>query len=485
MKQKLFLLIASISFFSCSQETLTDVADDTLSIDEVLATTQSLLIEKDAVSLTSQDAKNVAALFRSRNGGVSSRSASDLASESASVETIVDATTSEPLLYIVNWTNEGGFVVVSASKKCFPVACYSETGNFSIDADPASMSYLEDYKSLVQEAIDDTSDTMRLKYAVEWSTFEKQDEESAIASSRATSSAIQQMIEDEIAAKTALGYTYIGKITAAAYYLPESEYEALIEDVSSHTDSDYDYEEVSLFFVNYYVGTDIEPLMGTEWYQDKAPFNVGTSNGYAGCVPIAVGQIVNYHKYPEDEYDWDEMASVYADNEEIIKFMQKIRVLCQVEYYDTGTSSNYVKATSAFEELGYEVSLVEEPESSDISPSLKKGNPVYMRGVNSYGTGHAWVSEGYKQNVYEGVISMIPDDKYSLVTASTSTSLYQEYTFSLKNSSIYSDDYGDFFYMNFGWGGDNNGWYRHTTYNASDLEHSFNSDRKILIVEIP
>ena len=138
MKQKLFLLIASISFFSCSQERLTDVADDTLRVEEVSATTQSLLFEKDAVSLTSQDAKNVAALFRSRNGGVSSRSASDLASESASVETIVDATTSEPLLYIVNWTNEGGFVVVSASKKCFPVACYSDTGNFSIDADPAS-----------------------------------------------------------------------------------------------------------------------------------------------------------------------------------------------------------------------------------------------------------------------------------------------------------------------------------------------------------
>ena len=163
MKQKLFLLIASISFFSCSQERLTEATDDTLSVDEVSATTQSLLIDKEAESLTSQDAKNVAALFRSKSGEVSSRSASALASESMSIETIIDDTTSEPLLYIVNWTNEGGFVVVSASKKCFPVVCYSETGNFSLDADPASKSYLEGYKSLVRYALNDTSDSLRTR----------------------------------------------------------------------------------------------------------------------------------------------------------------------------------------------------------------------------------------------------------------------------------------------------------------------------------
>ena len=155
-KNFFYLTLPLLLLLSCSQETLTEVTDDTLSVDEVSATTQLLLIDKDAESLTSVDAKNVAALFRSKNGGVSSRSASDLASESTSVETIVDSTTSEPLLYIVNWTNDGGFVVVSASKKCFPVACYSETGNFNLDADPASKLYIEEYKQLVRDALSDT-----------------------------------------------------------------------------------------------------------------------------------------------------------------------------------------------------------------------------------------------------------------------------------------------------------------------------------------
>ena len=489
MKQKLFLLIASISFFSCSQERLTDVADDTLSVEEVSATTQSLLIDKDAESLTSQDAKNVAALFRSKSGEVSSRSASTLASESMSIETIIDDTTSEPLLYIVNWTNDGGFVVVSASKKCFPVACYSETGSFSLDADPASKSYLEGYKSLVRDALNDTSDSLRARYALEWSVFEQSGSALADVSSRATSSDIQDMIDEEIATKTALGYTYIGKITAAADYLTATDYAALIEDVSTHTDSDYDYEEVSLFFIKTYTSTSIGPLMGTEWCQDEEPFNVDADNNLAGCVPIALGQIVYYHKYPEDRYDWDEMTSISEDNEAFIYFIKDIRRLCNVKYKTGATSSSYKDALNALDSLNYEATLDESPTASSLSSSIKSYNPVYMRGTryeelenDELDTiSHAWVCEGYEKIAYKGVISMIPDVKYSLV--STSSSLYQEYTFSITNTTLIDTSlYGDFFYMNMGWKGKCNGWYRSNAY-IDDDGHSYLYNQKIILIE--
>ena len=477
-KKSFYLTLLLLLLLSCSQETLTEVTDDTLSVEEVSATTQSLLIDKDAVSLTSQDAKNVASLFRSKNGGASSRSASALASESTNVETILDSTTSEPLLYIINWADDGGFVVVSATKKCFPVACYSETGNFSLDADPASKSYLEGYKSLVRDALNDTSDSLRIRYALEWSVFEKSDTASADVCSRATSSVIQDMIDEEIAAKTTLGYTYIGKITAAADYLTATDYAALIEDVSTHTDSDYDYEEVSLFFIKTYTSTCIGPLMGTEWSQEE-PFNVGASNELAGCVPIAVGQIVYYHQYPEDRYDWDEMTSIYSDAFEY--FILDIRNLCNVEYNSDATSSTYSDAYSAFKSLGYTATKNTSHTATTLSTSIKSSNPVYMQGVNSdTGIGHAWVCEGYENIAYKGVISMIPDVKYSIV--STSSSLYQEYTFSITNTTlINTDDYGNFFYMNMGWGGDNNGWYRSNAY--IDDEYSYLDNQKVILVE--
>ena len=339
-----------------------------------------------------------------------------MASESASVETIVDSATSEPLLYIVNWADDGGFVVVSASKKWFPVACYSETGNFSLDADPASKSYLEGYKSLVRDALNDTSDSLRARYALEWSVFEKSGSASADVSSRATSSDIQDMIDEEIATKTALGYTYIGKITAAADYLTATDYAALIEDISTHTDSDYDYEEVSLFFIKSYTSTCIGPLMGTEWSQYE-PYNVDAPNGKAGCVPIAVGQIVYYHKYPEDRYDWDEMSSIYSDAFE--DFILDIRELCNVKYNSDGTSATTQDARNALETLEYDATIDSSPTASSLASSIKSYNPVFMRG-DRYDEldndeldtiGHAWVCEGYEKIAYKGVISMIPDVK--------------------------------------------------------------------------
>ena len=479
MKQKLFLLIGSISFFSCSQERLTEVTYDTLSVDEVSATTQSLLIDKDAVSLTSVDAKNVAALFLSKNGGVSSRSASVLASESTSVETILDSTTSEPLLYVINWANDGGFVVVSASKKCFPVACYSETGNFSLDADPASKLYIEEYKQLVRDGLSDTSDSLRNLYSLEWSLFEKSEGYSQ-ADSRATTE-VQSLIDAEIAAKTALGYTYIGTITAAEYYLPEDDYEALILDISTHTDPEYDYEEVSLFFIeSYEYLQEIDPLMGTEWSQGE-PFNVDASNKLAGCVPIAVGQIVYYHKYPEDRYDWDEMTSVYSDAFE--DFILDIRDLCNVEYKSDATSATYDDAYNAFTELGYSASKDGTPTSEKLRTAIKAYNPVFIVGTNSdTGKGHAWVCEGYENVAYQGVISMLASDKYSLVSVTSTT--YSDYPVTVYPPSTLADgNYGEYFYMNMGWGGCNNGWYRSNSYNASDSDRSFTTDQKIITVE--
>ena len=478
-KNFFYLTLPLLLLLSCSQETLTEVTDDTLSVDEVSATTQLLLIDKDAESLTSVDAKNVAALFRSKNGGASSRSTSDLASELTNVETILDSTTSEPLLYVINWANDGGFVVVSASKKCFPVACYSETGNFSLDADPASKLYIEEYKQLVRDALSDTSDSLRNLYSLEWSLFEKNEGYNK-ADSRATTE-VQSLIDAEIAAKTALGYTYIGTITAAEYYLPEDDYEALILDISTHTDPEYDYEEVSLFFIeSYEYLQEIDPLMGTEWSQ-RAPYNVDAPNEKAGCVPIAVGQIVYYHKYPEDRYDWDEMTSIYSDAFEY--FILDIRDLCNVEFNSDGTSATYDDAYNAFKELGYSASKDGTPTSEKLRSEITNGNPVYIRGENSdTGKGHAWVCEGYKNVAYQGVISMLASDKYSLVSVTSTT--YSDYPVTVyPPSTLANGNYGEYFYMNMGWGGENNGWYRSNTYNASDSEHSYTTDQKIITVE--
>lgn len=478
MKQLFLGFLAVLFFFSCSQDTLLENGGGNGSVDDV-STKETLLIDKTSVYLDSGDARNVAFLFRFGNNP-KTRSLVDVALEDLTVQTVTDVILNVPLLYVVNWGNNNGYIVVSANKKSTPVVAFADTGSFDPEIDLASKSYIEGYKDQVREAYKDMSDSLRLKYALEWSVFEKTELDSLSAKTRTSGTNIDQMIQDEINKKIDLGYTYIGKITGASHYLPADEYQALIMDVSTHTDPAYDYEEVSLFFIKSFNHEQIGPLMGTKWHQGE-PFNVDAPNNIAGCVPIAVAQIAYYHKYPA-KYNWSEIYPNPILNSAFKYFITDIRNLCRVEYESDGTQSNYDKAYKAFQSLGYVVNKGGLPDFIKLRNEIKARNPVYIRGENYLGdNGHAWVCEGYQNIRYEGVISMIADSKYGPTRANAS---YTDYSFFVyPPSSLDQDLYGEFYYMNMGWGGINNGWYRANSYKPSDPENSFIKDQKIITVK--
>lgn len=305
MKKDVILILSAFSLFACSHDALTDNEVNSDKINNVLFETETLLIDKEPVSLTAEDAKKVTLRLSSIRNDFKARSAKDGVPESLDVMEITDTDSDTPLLYIINRGNDGGYVVISGNKKSAPILIYSDTGRFDPNAETASKSYLEDYKMQIKEASQDKSDSLRMKYSLEWAIFEKAESDGA-AYTKASSATVDQMVQDEINRKTAMGYTYIGKIGAAAYYLPASDYQELVMDVSAHTDPVYNYEDVSLFFIKSYDFEQVGPLMNTQWHQ-HAPFNFGAADERAGCVPIAVAQIVYYHKYP-NKYDWSQIA---------------------------------------------------------------------------------------------------------------------------------------------------------------------------------
>ena len=48
---------------------------------------------------------------------------------------------------------------------------------------------------------------------------------------------------------------------------------------------------------------------------------------------------------------------------------------------------------------------------------------------------------------------------------------YLDYPISV--NPVNDNMYGEFFYMNFGWGGINDGWYRSNAYNPHDPDYSY------------
>lgn len=470
MKKTVFAYFLLCSIFSCTQQEE--------GVTEIRGVPQRAMSAKPHNDVSAEDALNVATTFiKGEQGNVMLAGLED----EAEVETITDSLTGMPLIYVVNFPNNGGFVLVSANKKQPPILAFSDEGHYNVSADLPSREYVEGYEQSIKAAYLDTSDSLRVKYALQWATF---DNTNATALTSATSSStITQLMEEDIKKREAQGWKHIGSITGARYYLPEDEYQLVIKDVSSSTDPNYDYEVMSQFYIKSFDYEVIEPLIGTRWHQGY-PFNVDAPNGLAGCVPIAVAQILYYHQYP-NKYDWSQIYKVPILTSSFKYFIKDVRDLCNVKYKENGTASTYDDAYNAFVSLGYTVKKAGEPNVTNLHNEIQSHRPVYIRGNNSK-TGHAWVCEGYKNIKYEAMVTLVPrsDDHRFKLEMKEDQSIYATIGLSAyPPSSLDQRQYGEFFYMNLGWSGENShtGWYRYNTHSA-DGEVNYQKEQKILTI---
>lgn len=471
VKKILFYTLLLILILSCSESFEHDENSST-AIETAIPLVSPQKINQKKVLISSGDAQLVASIFLKKGNTSATRNVNQ-----SQVSTFYDEETGNPLIYIVNFSNNNGFVIVSASKKYYPVLAFSTTGTINPNTESAAQLYLKEYKEAVKEAVLVDGDSLRTKYALQWAMFEQ----TSPTLTRSLPNELLPQIQAEINRKQAMGYTHLGNISAAASFLPANDYQALLNEMRDVTDPRYDYMEVNQFFIKSYDYETVGPILQTNWGQGS-PFNVDAVNGYAGCVPIAVAQIAYYHKYP-NRYNWDNIPSnpTSIDNTDFTYFIKDIRNLCQVTYGIEGTSSNIEFARDAFSALGYNASIVNYTNST-IRSSIISGNPIYLHGVNSYNIGHAWVCDGYMDKKHEASISFIPsanDPRFEFEY--NPGSIFADYnTHAYSPAWVLNGQYGEFFHMNLGWFGNSNGWFREIFYFPWDTNNSYIFDRKAL-----
>lgn len=461
MKKIYFLLIVLLQLlYSCNQQ-------ESENYSVLQKNNVERYIERSSNILGKNDACKVGALF----------TGNDIETRSSSYEIIEidDSISKLPLLYIINYGNNNGYIIISASKNMPPILAYSDKENFSLTADNPASIFINEYRKTAKKAILCTSDSLRIKFALQWAAFEKAEKEPI---SRASSTEITKKIEKEIAYRESLGYKHIGGITTARYYMSEADYQAFLKNMESCSDPQYNYMETVQLFMKTETKVCIEELMQTKWHQGY-PFNVDAPNGYAGCVPIAIAQIIYFHKYPS-KYDWNQIYISPSLNSAFSFFIKDIRHLACVEYLDNGTSSNIKKAKSALESLGYIVRQESTPTEDKLSTQIVQHNPVYVRGTNLKGTGHAWVCDGYKYSQDIAIATFIPkpkDHRFDMEDKSENGFVAYRLTIDQNAASL-----GKFFHMNLGWGGISNGWYRYNT-NISTEDYNFKNNQAMLTIQ--
>ena len=206
------------------------------------------------------------------------------------------------------------------------------------------------------------------------------------------------------------------------------------------------------------------PLLKTKWSQ-REPYNEYVPDyHYTGCVVTAISQICSYLELPYS-VDWTynnthgsatfNWASINSDceihnglmlsnenNDQIAQLMRYWGLAFQADYSADGTGVDPDNAISLMKNDGFSISGLHDYNSGDVIDDLKAGNRIiFMCGYSRYYhvgfvfrhyvDGHAWVVDGYIDEVKNNVHSY-------------------------------------YLHCNWGWGGTSNGYYLSDTFNTGD-----------------
>lgn len=202
----------------------------------------------------------------------------------------------------------------------------------------------------------------------------------------------------------------------------------------------------------------LEYLLSSKWHQKK-PYNnlcLNSSGGTvsAGCIAIALGQIMAYHQKPASynghTYSWD-LITQYPNltiwdkgSQSVAELINDIGIAAGINY-TSGDNSAYISdAYNALDDFGYNRSL-SDYSFSTIASNIDLNRPCYIRGDNNT-VGHAWVIDGYRSK-------------------STTYKYYHQTTLESCYTETITKNY---VHCNWGWSGEYNGFYLSAVFNNYD-----------------
>lgn len=385
------------------------------------------------------------------------------------IEAIVDEENT-PLMYIINYDNNEGFLVLSATKTYYPIIAMSEKGHLEKDE-------LEDSGAeiLIGENVENIKISKTLPpdslCAIRglWCQYEEQRQSSErMPKTRSLTPEIASAIDDAIDEWTNAGYTFFPLSDIDEHSeIPLSIQQQFIAEAEAEINPNIagDYLDFSYVIVTQNVNsTQYGPLLTSQWDQFRPYKNSCWVDGVLcspGCTAIAVAQIMRYHEWPTN-YDWDDMPDVLLNSDldyvgqetTLSEFLYDVAVGVDTNFGQTDSGSDIYKARTYLLSESYSTSSVQDHNLSSVIADLAQGRPVLQKGRKSLFSltdGHEWVCDGYwsYSNYTSYDLMVIPDDPIEFTGIDTYTN----------GSSL------TIFHMNMG--NSHNGWYNESSGTSS------------------
>lgn len=465
MRRKLIHLFSMTNILivaSCNDTVAPDLSLDNQEPQLVAEKIKKLDPEKE--SLTSSDAEIVANLLM-RNNATRSTDNKDI----KDIVTISDDA-GQPAIYAVNF-EQGGYILISAVKKYYPILAMIDQGYFSYDDTPQGEKILiRKMLNQIEKNQKSLTDSTANKIDKEWQHFEMSEKPSLTRGDGMTDEEYQE-IYDRFACENDCN-DGLYKLTDCENILPEDVYQTYCENAEAYSDNlfggtKFGWEHTALVMKIWdYKSYDYGQILTTHWDQF---YDESSSATLLGCVTIATGQLMKYFRYPST-FNWDDMP----DNKCTDTTTQFLRRLKSELNTDSNNASTLEEATRVLNSYGYNCYLTSHNGSTTIS-SLKQNKPVIQRGhISGAQYGHAWICDSYKHSMSSYI--------YYLYVLDYTLSGEIDYTrVPLQEYQQWEDTGSSYFHMNWGQGGIHDGWFRDDL-NDAPSELQYKATRQDIII---
>lgn len=432
----------------------------------------NLLIAPDLSNLTNSDAEKVAKAFMFKNFAAQSKSRTFTATKGGGDLSAIRDSLGNALAYIVNFT-DGGFCIVSATKKSMPILAYSDAGEFDLSQagkSGVSVWIAQTTDEIVNQGELTNDEQIALNRL--WVEYENY----FIASSSTKSSNEELMNEAfnrQLASFGAESGFSAFPVSAAQDRVPNDIYQQA-KSISAATGSPERYTIISVKDIS--TTTTVGPLMSSAWHQ-WAPFNNKVPAGCpAGCAPIAAGQIMKFHRHPAS-YNWSNMEDGNLNQyEDVQNFISDLGRAMNTSYASSGSETAFADKVDGVKQFGYTVVRKENKLQDVETEILVNKRPVIMSGFATvfFDDGHDWVCDG--------VMNVLDKREYKIY-----------YIVNAGGSYVYNSDGRTYTnidlthsisrsHLNWGWqeygNKTYNGWYDYSATQATGSEYDFKYGRE-------
>lgn len=209
--------------------------------------------------------------------------------------------------------------------------------------------------------------------------------------------------------------------------------------------------------------------MSNKWGQGSGyNFDAKVSGALVGCPALSIGQLCRDQRFPDD-YNYsgmpNELSSYYNTHSSYISKMLRgiADKIPSYSWSSSGSGASPSNILTGLKRLGYSNAQLKNYNLVTAYNNLKQGVPVLFGAYQNggYSGGHIWFCDGY----YEAKVK-ITHKKWRPFKWRVHCVVYQ---------------YRDYLYMNWGWNGDHNGWFRSDTGSWEPGSANFNSHRKMYV----